>query len=301
MFKKIKSNLLVITSFLILLSILCYNSYNFIKNYNLISVKNEEAKTFCINSSYTGTEYQNYCEDILSKEDVPIDFYTMFADVTVLGFGKISFALFLFIIIPALYYPCKYFKNKAIINSSTRSEYKKVIFNVLKKAYNSVWILFGIIIISIIICFCYTKTFNPAYSTLNSTIPWSEGTTSNAIVFILAYLFNVLVHSFLYINIGLCVTRKYHNYFVAVILSFLIYISIEAFLEIAINGILFTSILKSGFGIVFNIMNMLAFNDSYGIILTIMVPFILMIVSFIFVYVLYKNKEKMIIECEKNE
>jgi hypothetical protein len=225
----------------------------------------------------------------------------MFANVTAFGFRSMSFTLFLFVIIPSLFYPCKYLKNKAIINEATRNDYKKLLSNVVKKSYKSLWILPCIILIAIIISFCYTKTFDSSYSILNSSTVWHESTMSNPVIFILAYLLNIIIHSFLYINIGLCIVRKYHNYFVAVILSFLVYIGIEAFLEIAISGILFNSILKSEFGIVFNIMNMLTFNDTYGIISTIAIPLILMIASFVVVYKLYNNKEKLIIDYEKNE
>ena len=54
-------------------------------------------------------------------------------------------------------------------------------------------------------------------------------------------------------------------------------------------------------GVIFNIMNMITFNDSYGMFFTILVPLILTIISFLVLIKLYKNKENLLIDCEKND
>ena len=67
------------------------------------------------------------------------------------------------------------------------------------------------------------------------------------------------------------------------------FIGIEAILEILFNGIIFTSILKSSWGHNFNIINMLALNDQEGIYTSLIVPFILLIISYI-ALVIYSEK-----------
>lgn len=302
MLKIIKSNLILIISFMILLGILCVNSYNYIQDNELRVAQSEQMKQLCLkDSNNDNPQYKELCIGILKEADLSLDFYTMFSNVVVVGYRSISYFLFLFIVMPSLFYICKYFKNKQIVNESTRDDYKRTIRKVIRKSYKPMIILPTIILIAFFICAFYTKNFNSSYSIYHSTTFWNESTLNNPSLFLILYFLNIIIHSILYINIGLIIARKYHNYFVAVILSLLAFIGIEAFLEIAINGVLFFSILKSDMGMIFNIMNMFAFNDVYGIISSMIVPFSLMIFSCIFVYFNYKNKEKLIIDCEKNE
>ena len=107
----------------------------------------------------------------------------------------------------------------------------------------------------------------------------------------------------MYVNIGLCVARKHHNYFIAIALTLLSIIGIELFLEVGVSVLIFNIILNNhtNVGILFNIINMVAFNDQYGFGTCMIVPSILMIISSIVVFKFYKNKEDLIIDCEKNE
>lgn len=298
---KNKQKTLWILSFLILLVILCGYTYEFIQSREKINIKNQEAIQFCVDNDYKNTMYEDYCEATINNTNVTIDFWTMFTNTVVFGFNKLSFVLMLFVIIPSLVYVCQYLKNKMILNDLTRETYNSIKLNILKKSYISVLIIPAIIIISFIICFIWTGSFDATYAIQNSTTGWDVNTLNNPILFITMYLLNIVIHSCLYINISLCVARKNHNYFVAVILSFLTIIGIQAFLEIFFNGIIFITVLKSNMGVIFNIMNMITFNDSYGMFFTILVPLILTIISFLVLIKLYKNKENLLIDCEKND
>lgn len=301
MINKNKSNLLLILSFTIFLSFLGYSSYKFIKS-DIKNIKsNEEVKQFCLDNEYEGKEYEDFCLTILSKKERNLDFFTMLTNVVVFEFNRFYFGIYLLIIIPSLYYICKYFKNKIILNDLTRNNYKQIMTKILKKSYKSALILPTIILIAYTISYLYTKTLNPEYALLNSTTGWNEYTLTHPALFLVLYLLNMIIHSILYINISLCIARKYHNYFVALILSFLTFIAIEAFLEIVLNVILFITLLHSERGIIFNITNMFSFNDYSGILSPLYVPTTCLIISFLVLYFLYKNKEKLIIDCEKNE
>ncbi len=302
MFKFIKSNFILIISFLILLIILCVNSANYIKESEARKNNSLQMEQFCLNVSYEeNPQYEEICKGILYEATLSLDFYTMFVNVVTFGYKNIGFVLFLFVSMPSLFYVCKYLKNKQILNEITRNSYKKNIFKIIVQAYKPIFIVPIIILISFIICSFYTKNFDPTYSLFYSSAIWQESTMRNPSLFLLLYFLNTIIHSILYINIGLIIARTKHNYFVAVILSFLAFIGIEAFLEIAINGILFFSILNSEMGALFNIMNVFTFNDTYGIGSSMIVPLCLMIISCLLVYFRYKNKEKLIIDCEKNE
>lgn len=298
---KNKFRLLFILSFSIGLILLSYYTYTFIQSREQINKRNEETIEFCEKNEYINTEYEDYCSIAISNSKTKLDFWTMLVNTFIYGFNKISFVLMLFVIVPSLIYPCQYFKNKIISNDLTREKYKNVEHKIFKNSYKSIIIIPLLVIIAFLICITATKTFDPTFAINNSTTGWSETTLNNPFIFGLLYILNTVIHSWLYINISLCIARKYHNYFVALILSFLAIIGLEAFLEIFCNGILFTTILKSNMGIIFNIMNFISFNDSYGMITAMIVPFVLAVISFIIALKLYKNKEKLIIDIEKNE
>lgn len=302
MLRIIKSNLILLISFIILLVILCINSYNYIQNNELRKLHAQQMEQFCLNlSDEENLQYNELCEGIFYEASLSLDFYTMFTNVVVYGYRGVPYVLFLFVVMPSLFYVCKYFKNRQLLNESTRDDYKKTIFRVIRKGYKPIFIIPTVIFIAFIICTFYTKTFDPTYSIFHSSTVWGKTTMNSPSLFLILYFLNIVIHSILYINIGLYIARKQHNYFVAVILSFLTFIGIEAFLEIAINGILFFSIFNSEMGIIFNIMNMFTFNDVYGMGSSMIVPFCLMIISCVALYFRYENKEKLIMECEKNE
>lgn len=296
-----KSKIIYLISFFILLIVLVNNAYTFIENMQKMEKKNNESIEFCENTNYENTQYEEFCNIVLKSEKTNVDFFTMFTNVVVFGFGKFSFILFLFVSIPSLIYICNYLKNGVIVNDVTRVNYSLIKKKILKKSYCSLSIFPIIILIAFIICALYTKNYNPSYAIQNSSTTWSEYTLNRPIAFMICYLFNIIIHTILYINIGICIARKHHNYFIAVILSFLTFIGIEAILEIGFNGILCTSILNSEIGIIFNIMNMISFNDSYGMIAPMIVPSIITILTFILIHILYKDKEKLIIDCAQNE
>ena len=66
-------------------------------------------------------------------------------------------------------------------------------------------------------------------------------------------------------------------------------------------GIIFTSLLKTDFGYIFNIMNLFRLNDYHNMIFPIIIPFILMIISCFIVNFMYNDKEKLIYDIERNE
>lgn len=299
--KFLKKNVFMIVSFLILLLMLLYFSISFVNEKDEIDKKNEKNVQFCEENNYKETEYEDYCIRVLKNQNIEIDFFTAYTNIVVTGLGKYSFILFLFVVMPSLYGISKYLKNKIILYDVTRMKYEKIKNKLLIEAYKSALIIPLIILIGFVICYLISGNLDPTYSIKNSSSVWSESTLKNPFIFMPLYLINTFFHCIIYVNISLLIVRKYHNYFVAIILSFLSYIGIEAILEIGVNGILFTTILKSSAGIIFNIMNFITFNDGCGIIPVLSVSGTILIISSILVWSKYTNKEKLIIDCEVNE
>lgn len=296
----LKMNIVLIISFVFLGSVLLINYVSYKEMLNSHNIQGENLRKDCLTDKNMNDDKKEFCESILKSDNKNGDFYVAFTEILVSGFRNFSIILFLFIVIPSLIYSSRYLKSKVIVNELTRNDYKSVMKKYLISSYKPVIILPTIIIIAFILCYTLFGSFDYSYSISNSAIAWSEQTVANPVLFMLMYLLNAVVHSFLYVNISLCVVRKHHNFLVSSILSFLTFIGIEAVLELFFNAIICILILKSEVGIIFNIMNIFAFNDLLGIFSPLIIPTILLICSFIILFIMYKDKEKLIMDCENN-
>ena len=92
-----------------------------------------------------------------------------------------------------------------------------------------------------------------------------------------------------------------HNFYIAVILSYLASVGTEIILEGVIGRLIFYEIFKiDSMMIYINIVNILSLNLEKGY-LCIYLPLILILVVSTFIAkLMYKNKEKLIIDCDKN-
>lgn len=203
----------------------------------------------------------------------------------------------LLILIPSCYFITKYHRERIINYENNRRSYFHNLLKVFKKSYILALIPSIILLFVFLFYYNYTGGFNIMAHEINSigwiyiTKPW---------LFILVYLINLTLTNLIYINISILVSRKYHNYFISVILSFLVTIGLQLFLEIVVNGIICGIIFHSEFGIIFNIINAIPFNDSYGLCWPLVFSLSMNLIIIFIIYLVYKNKEKLIIDCEKN-
>lgn len=300
--KMLKSNLLVIIIALIIFIIIgtiCYKQLNDYKKYdenraNIYAECKENIK------SSNDPNYIKACEEYEKNKDIKIDFFSMLTDLLVFGLRFINYIAFTILTIPTMFNLSKFLKNKFIINTTTRESYKAFFKEYLKQAYKYLWLLPLIGALIIIICLANT-TLDPTYATLYNSSIWSSSVMQHPIAFIIYYLINLLIYSFVFINIDLLIIRKHHNIISSVILAIIVYLGIELFMEIVINNILFNLVFKSSFGYIFNIVTLYNINDTQFDFFTLFVfIFILAIISFATVCLSYRNKEKFIIDCEKN-
>ncbi len=300
--RKIKSNYLCIFSLFILLVILLFNVCSYIKTDKDNKKSQREAEQYCEKLSKDELEkHKTYCELAEQNKKIKTDFYSMVTWTFAFGLNSTSFIIFLLITIPSLTLVCKYLKNNILKNELQRKSYKSIILQLLKTAYKPAFILPLLSIVTFIICYCYTRTFEFENGLLQNTIIWQRDTVSNPWIFMLVYLIKVFSLSILYINISLCIARKHHNFLIATIISYLTFIGIEAFLEIVINALLFGKVLKTDFGYIFNILSVFSLQDGYGLLAPVVFAVLSAIISTIIMLILYKNKEQLFIDCEKNE
>lgn len=297
--KKIKNNWLLIIVFLLFFSVFLFNVDAYLDNAKMLKTSSLEVSEKC-NRKDLDDEMLEYCQEIKNTPTYKIDFYSMFYSTYSQGYNFMIFVVFLLITIPSIAVVCSFLKNNILKNTLTRESYKKVMIKLFSKAYKPALILPILTIIAFIVCFISTGNFDFNNAIQGNFVSWNIDSIKNPILFMVVYILRVFIVSLVYINISLLICKKNHNFVVATILSYLCFIGIEIFLEVVCNLLIFTVILKSGFGVVLNILAIFSLFDYYGLMYSILIPFLFLIVTTILVYCNYKNKEKLIIECEKS-
>lgn len=116
---------------------------------------------------------------------------------------------------------------------------------------------------------------------------------------IIVYLFNVFLMSIIYLLISVITVRIVNNYYIGIILNYLLYFVLDILMEIYLKGIvlyLSLGIDTKGYFLFFNVFNLRSIPNLYiyfGI--RIVVAIILFIISIL----LYKNKESYVKYLEK--
>lgn len=297
--KIIRKNWVLLLAFFFLVGIFIINSYNYVENYKNIQEKNSENIQYCKENNIPNEKLE-YCKAVLEQGNQKIEFYSMFYSTYTQGYYYLSFILFLFVVIPVVKYISNFFKNNIFKNLLTRVGYRKSIFKLFLETYKMSLILPLLTIIAVIVCYIVTGNSDYNYALKNSLVVWSIDSMKNWLIFILIYILKVSFISIIYVNISLIVCKKNHNFITATIISYLSFLGIEIFLEVICNALISNMIFKSQFGMLFNIISIFSLFDYYGVVYSILIPFLLMLISFIVVYFCYRNKEKLIIECEKN-
>ena len=267
----------------------------FVKNY-----KNAIENTISECKINTIPERQEYCDNIL-KENInpkPGFYYNYFEIYSRLDF--LEYGLFFIVTIPIIYFITKTFKNRHIIYELTRETYKKFKTNLFKKAYLYSLILPLIILIILVATIIYSGglTLNPYYDQEMNDIVVKA---TNPYFYVTTIVLRALILGIIYANIALIVSRNNHNFYIAVILSYLASVGTEIILEGVIGRLIFYEIFKiDSMMIYINIVNILSLNLEKGY-LCIYLPLILILVVSTFIAkLMYKNKEKLIIDCDKN-
>ncbi len=297
-----KKNLILIFSFLILSILFTVKIVPIIKRISQANQSSYQVYEKCISDDAYRLQHSDFC----NKNTVyyETDFFHNYFEVVTLGMAPYVYLIPLFILIPSLLYVSKYLKNMVIKNELTRKKYVDIKKNLYKEAYKPLSIIILFIVVIVIVAI-YSKGFESSYSIINKELDasvelWTDFYLYHSALLVIMQVILMLVHFILYINIGILILRKHHNYFVAILLSYLTLVGIEAILEIGINVIICNIILKNNYGEIFNIFNYLYFDNHISVVAPFVVPTILMIISFILIHFAYKNKEKLLIDCEAN-
>lgn len=192
------------------------------------------------------------------------------------------------------------FRNRVSLLMLKRENYSKFIKKIIFTMYRYVWFWPLTMLLILLVCMI-NSNFDPNLIK-NIGFSYTDFLMNNVFLFVILYLLNIFIFSAIYLNIALIVVRREHNYLLAILESFLLVIAIELFFEIGVNGLFFQIFFKNNnIGSIFNIVNAFAFNVAeYGVGVLFVFSISCLILSSLFVYLSYRNKEKLIIDCEKN-
>ena len=293
----LKNNILIIVIMVIVSILLLNGGYKSLQEYKGYVNADQQLIKEC---EKEGTNQKEWCEEILKNKDVELDFYTVFADALTWQVQYIYYFAFLIVVIPTMIKVCKKLKYKQIINSNSRESYHSFLKKLLKTAYQYIWVL-ALLSLIMMIPIMMNTSLNPEYAIINSHGMWQSNIIYHPVLFVISYLINVTLYSMIFIHIALLVARKQQKTIPCILFSYVLYLAIEIFLETVVKVIIFQRIFHSEFGMILNIINVFGMNDLYGVGTLLLVNLCMVLISFALVYLAYKNKEKFVIQCEKNK
>ena len=293
----LKNNILIIVIMVIVSILLLNGGYKSLQEYKGYVNADQQLIKEC---EKEGTNQKEWCEEILKNKDVELDFYTVFADALTWQVQYIGYVAFLIVVIPTMIKVCKKLKYKQIINSNSRESYHSFLKKLLKTAYQYIWVL-ALLSLIMMIPIMMNTSLNPEYAIINSHGMWQSNIIYHPVLFVISYLINVTLYSMIFVHIALLVARKQQKTIPCILFSYVLYLAIEIFLETVVKVIIFQRIFHSEFGMIFNIINVFGMNDLYGVGTLLLLNLCMVLISFALVYLAYKNKEKFVIQCEKNK
>lgn len=238
--------------------------------------------------------------DSFLSNDPIILYYHLFADKN-LYFLEVLAPLF--IIIPAVYQFHSELNTGTIKNYLTRIGYKKYLIKSYLKAISKIWILPAFMIVMIFICCIYSKNFNiGSGKEYYGYLVGSPNPKYSSVLFsfLSVYFINLAIHSILYVNLGLLYCKKYSNFLISTILSYLSFIALDIIVEVFIGNLLLSKILNiHNVTDSLNLFNIWIYDNVVSLSFMIIYSLILVTLAFISLIFTYKNKECVIIECEK--
>lgn len=296
--KFVKRNYLFIIITFILIFFL---SFNFISYQKTRQLEYEHDNTLITNCFKNENKYSpGACiklqEEITNKYKTKPSFYDTVSNILDNNFMFLDLILFLLIVIPTLYNLSDLLSDKTITHNMVKESFSKIKFNIFRKGYRYIWFYPTIILLFFIIClFISTNKETSTFLYTNINLP------SSPIYVIIMYLLNTLFLTGTYLNLALIGLRIKPNYFLAILTSLLIFLITEVFLSIFINKLLIYSILnKTNYQGLFSIIGIfnIKIDNVINFNLRIFISFIIFLITFIITYLMYKNKEKLVISME---
>ena len=299
--KFLKNNFLIIIIFTFLTSFIVFEIFDYKHEYELMA-NNEKMRYSekCIVNTILNKEEVKLCNTwkLNLEERKQPEFFTSLSEILNTKFAYLDILAFVILIIPSILMINQILKDQVLINILTKESYSKFLKKLFTKIYRYIWLFPTLLIILICLLLTFTKIDFDAGVNFQYYI-----LTEKPISFLISYVLNSILLSSIYLNISLISLRYKHNYVISCITSFIIYLSIILFFEIGLDFVIFEHTLNlHELRGLFSITNIFNYNisDTISPITRVLISFMFFIISSLIIYFCYKNKEKLIIDCEKN-
>lgn len=295
--KYLKNNLLIILIFTFLMSFVVFQTLHYKQEYKL-EVEREHSYYMknCSDTIERNDKMTELCQQwklSLDKMKKP-DFFETLSNIISSKISILDSVCILLLVIPSLFMINKILKDQVLINILTRESYSKFLGKLFTKVYRYIWLFPTTLIIFIGLLLTFTE--------LNLSVDVFSA-YDKPLVFIICYILNSLVVSGIYLNIALISLRYKNNYVVSCITSFIIFLSLVLFFQIGIDYVLIQNTLEiDELAGLFTTTGIFEVNIWQGISILsyLLINLSIYIILSLGVYFCYKNKEQLIIDCEKN-
>lgn len=305
-----RKNRVIFYIFLVILFIILYSYHQYFSDYYSYSDSYSEIKENCYNNtnnkkcSYFSNkeELNNYI-----KNNNPVEKFNKLDTITLTCeiiennlYSVLQLVSPILIIIAVIGTLHSETSSGMFKNYLTRMPYK----NYLKKNIITVSKIATLIPISLILIFlisCFITKFNFTIDdSVKKIAVYNSWKYNNFILYGIIICFVQYIMSFVYGLIGLICSFKNKSSIISIILAYIIFLIEELLIYIVIYSIIINNILGiKGLTEYFNIAGFWFFNQKTNFILLIIISLVILFVNFIIIYIKLSNKEKVVIDNEK--
>ncbi len=313
--QKLKQNKYIILTCMVLLTLIGYSFYQYYKEqfsyakyYYLIKENCYERKNvdYELCTRYHLDETDKYINEYIKELDPKARYEKI--DAITLSEGIIQHTLFdqlqmffpLIILITFIGTIHSDFSSGIDKNYLLRMKYKDYLKRIGKIMVKISLITPICIIIIFVLSMLFTRfNFNVAEETKTIAV-YDSWKYNNIIIYgIIICLMQFLIN-ILYCNIGLYCCKNNRSRLIAIFMGYIIFLAVFLFVYIVVYAYIINKLfLFENLSDYFNIAGFWYFSEKTNIFLAMILPFILAITSSLFIYKLYQNKERVIIESEK--
>lgn len=244
-------------------------------------MKKECESYFEGNNTELSDNRKEYCDTQYLKKDGFLEAHHI---LVIDKFSLITIPVIIITILTSLISVSSILSTKILTYYELRLKHSNVLKKIIKEAYRFIWIL-PLIMLCVILVEIYLYGLDCKTLIIDQNSGWSNYTTSHPILFIIVYIINIVLYLSTYINTALIALRKTRNYLVSAIVSFLIIIAVQIFLESIINIISTV-----------NLINFFRLNDSHGLWRVFGFGIGCCLISWMLLFLSYKNKEKLYLD-----
>lgn len=263
-------------------------------------------------------EFLKYCNDWNSTietakkvqdlhPELKIDFtkkdaYNVFMDLMMnSNLNMIQLILPILVILPGIINLHNLLKSGIFKDLVIRSNYNKFISKEILKSYLPAIIIPIFLVFMLLLSYLFSKSFNIQYTydnILGMTMNFPVEYMQHPVQFILIYILNLFLICIFFINISLLFVNKNKNFLLTILFSFLTVMAFQIISEVFLGSVLATILNNNLFYNLFSIYNLWVYDGTnlFGVTLYVI---ILVVISTVFVYLSFKNMEKVVIANEK--